>query len=128
MSGAVDPVLMQKLLDTYRREVEAADQEQEHQRERQLHDMQAKLAARKERRLREEQRKTEEAAARQFVEEQERQMRGAVAHREEDDTFKAPGVLITGELTVEEQALRKEQVPMQRIHNYLGCYHYFFQK
>ena len=102
--------MMQKLLDTYRRDVEVVDQELEHQRERQLHDVQAKLAARKNRRMAEEQRKAEEEAAKQFVDEQERQMKGVVAHSEEDDLFKAPGVQVSGDESVEEQALRKEQV------------------
>ncbi len=108
VNGAIDAVLQQKLLDMYRRDCEAAEQELQHQRNRQVSDMQAKLAARKARRLAEAQRKSEEEAAQRFLEEQERQIRMAVAHKETDDTFKAPEVKY-GEST-EEKALMKEQV------------------
>ena len=70
--------------------------------------MQAKLSARKERRLADSQRQSEEEAAARFLEEQERQLRNVVTQNETDDLFKAPE--ITYSETVEEQAIKKEQV------------------
>ncbi|CAH1797049.1 unnamed protein product [Owenia fusiformis] len=106
--SGVDAVLQQKLLEMYRKDVDNLNSELESQKDRQLNDMKAKLAARKARKLKEIQRLQEEEAAKRFVSEQEKQMKQVVAAKaSEDDMLRLPEVHI-GE-SIEEQALRKEQ-------------------
>ena len=108
----MDPVLRQKLLDTYRRDMENYDNELSNQRDRQYSEMEAKIAARRARKLADAKRQEEEELAQRLLDAQSQQMErrvgGASSAGEHDDLLRMPQVQY-GE-SIEEQALKKEQV------------------
>lgn len=105
-NAKMDSLDQQKLLDAFRSDILAAEDEMARARELQFIDLKAKLSARKARKLDEADRQNEELAAQRFIDEQARQMKTPVIENANDSTFTAPSVSSVPE-SGEERSLKK---------------------
>lgn len=110
MTPEAQQMKLQRLMTDYQRDSENFNQELSLERDRQMGDLQAKLAARKNRKLKESRRRAEEEEAQRIISEQNKQMRQGGSGPQPTDVDLAHVPQVNYGESSEEKALKKEQV------------------
>ncbi|WAR00886.1 hypothetical protein MAR_025258, partial [Mya arenaria] len=110
---ASEQVALQRLMDTYRKDVNSMEQNLALEKDRQLEDLRAKLQARRNRRINESHRKLEEDEAQRIIADQRRQMAQEVNKETGPEVTVDTGLVRQPKVnlveSMEEKALKKEQ-------------------